>query len=41
LMAEVFWLQSGKRGIGRWCSGGLEGIVRGQEWEDSGSFRCS
>jgi hypothetical protein len=23
------------------CSGGLEGMVRGQDWEDSGSFRCS
>ena len=27
LMSEVFWLQSGNRGIGRWCSKGPEDIV--------------
>ena len=30
-----------EEGIGRWCSEGAQGMVRGQDREDSGSFRCS
>jgi hypothetical protein len=30
-MAEVFWRQSGRSGIGRWCSEGPQGMVRGQD----------
>jgi hypothetical protein len=41
LMAEVFWRQSGKRGIGRSCSKGPQGIVRGQDREDSEALRCT
>ena len=30
-----------EEGIGRWCSGGSQGMVRAQDGEDSGFFRCS
>src|SRR4051794_28184124 len=28
-------------GIGSWCSGNPEGMVQGEDREDTGSFRCS
>jgi hypothetical protein len=30
-----------EEGIGRWCSEGPQGMVRAQDREDSGSYRCS
>jgi hypothetical protein len=38
---DVLATEREERGIGRWGSKGPEGMVRGQDREDPGSFRCS